>query len=177
MTKNMIKIIASKRWCLLLLGVLLSTTALSLAVVLKTNPKKNEKFSLFISLVEDKVKINEINEQIKSLNTFKEVNITAISVESSLYENYYQTHGKTSDILVIREELYKQVGQYSFMSLPEKYESYYGQEKYGLLLNGAEKYWEEYLSYDDDKYYLCINNSSVHKDTYCLDLLEAILNV
>ena len=158
MTKNMIKIIASKRWYLLLLGVLLSTTALSLAVILKTNPKKNEKFSLFISLVEDKVKINEINEQIKSLNTFKEVNITAISVESSLYENYYQTHGKTSDILVIREELYKQVGQYSFMSLPEKY-------------------WEEYLSYDDNKYYLCINNSSVHKDTYCLDLLEAILNV
>ena len=177
MTKNIIKTIASKRWYLLLLGVLLSTTSLSLAIILKTNPKKKEKFSLFISLVETSVKTNEINEQIKSLNDFKEVTITAISPDSSLYDNYYQTYGKTSDILVVREDLYQQVSQYSFMPIPEKYQSYSGEEEYGILLNGAKNYWEDYLSYDDNKYYLCINDSSVHKDTYCLDLLEVIFNV
>ena len=159
-------------------------------VLLRTNPKEEEIFSLFIEAnVKDSKALESFVRENTSLQN-KEINVYSSPSSLKTYSVLFQTQGLSSDLLILSESAFQASYASSFIELNSSSPYFEESNKkvedkhFGIeLFNGETGYLTSFLEYKKKtKYYAFINKQSVHASSFqkegktdqILTLLEAI---
>ena len=173
-----------------LLTAVLLPSLVTYGVLLRTNPKEEEIFSLFIEAnVKDSKALEGFVRENTSLQN-KEINVYSSPSSLKTYSVLFQTQGLSSDLLILSESAFQASYASHFIELnsssPDFEESNKKVEEkhFGIeLFNGETGYLTSLLEYKEKKkYYAFINKQSVHASSFqkegktdqILTLLEAI---
>ena len=155
---------------LYIIAVLAIPAIVTYGVILRTNPKAEEMFTIFVE-----ANINDVDafktfikEHTSSGN--KEITIYSSLSSMSTYEIIYQTQGLESDLLILSDNAFKNDYSSNFVELNEGNEFYKDNNKmvedkhFGVeIYNHGEGYLSNYIKYNNDtNYYIFINKGSVH---------------
>ncbi len=165
------------RLYLYILAVILIPAALTYGIILKTNPKPEEMFTVFVD-----ANINDseaFKSYIKQNTDEKDKETTIYSHLSSMntYDVVYQTQGLNSDILILSENGFKNDYAANLVEINDE-NSYYSitnkmveDKHFGIeIFDGKDGYLKDYIKYNDGiKYYIFINNGSVHTKNFKSD--------
>lgn len=153
-----------------ILLVLILPSVLVYGIILWTNPKANEVFSIFVdaNLIDNKSFESFIKENTDSKN--KEINVYSSLSSLSIYTVMFQTQGLESDLLILSDNGVNQSYVTNFIELKSDMSYYsstnkiYDGKHYGIqIYDGQEGYLSEYIKYENDiNYYVFINKNSVH---------------
>ena len=159
-------------------------------VILRTNPKEEEIFSLFIEAnVQDSKALESFVRENTSLQN-KEINVYSSPSSLKTYSVLFQTQGLSSDLLILSESAFQASYASHFIELNSSSPYFEESNKkvedkhFGIeLFNGETGYLTSLLEYKEKmKYYAFINKQSVHASSFqkegktdqILTLLEAI---
>lgn len=163
------KKIIGRFWYLFLLLALASSLAASLGVTFKTNPTKEQKFSFFFALSEDKVNSALLETSMRKVApSLKKVTITSSSPDSSMYSSFLSTYATNADLQffprsALTEDLLK-----NFLELPQSYKESInffdaaGVAKGYEVKGGQRKLLADYITWGEEDYFLFILKSSSH---------------
>lgn len=173
-----------------LLAAVLVPSLVTYGVLLRTNPKEEEIFSLFIEAnVKDSKALESFVRENTSLQN-KEINVYSAPSSLKTYSVLFQTQGLSSDLLILSESAFQASYASNFIEL--HFSSPYFEESnkkveekhFGIeLFNGETGYLTSFLEYQENiRYYAFINKESVHASSFqkegktdqILTLLEAI---
>ena len=170
------------------IGVFVGISALTcLSITLATNPKKYEKFQIFVGadFTNKDGFINEINGLLKE---DLEVKIEALNESDSLFNTKFNTFGKTSDIIIVSKTIMDTQDNVPYVTFSQG-DKYYSDLNYsnfercfGILLNGNENnYLSKYFSLKDEPYYAFVSQKTVHGEhllnTYSTDQVDRVLTL
>lgn len=173
-----------------LLTAVLLPSLVTYGVLLRTNPKEEEIFSLFIEAnVKDSKALEGFVRENTSLQN-KEINVYSSPSSLKTYSVLFQTQGLSSDLLILSESAFQASYASSFIELNSSSPYFEESNKkvedkhFGIeLFNGETGYLTSLLEYKKKtKYYAFINKQSVHASSFqkegktdqILTLLEAI---
>lgn len=157
-----------------ILAVLIIPSLVTYGVILKTNPKKEEIFTIFVDAnINDE---KEFKRFVKENTNIKNKEINVYSTLSSLqtYQVLYLTQGLESDILILSENGFDNSDSSYYLELTSGNTYYSDTNKmvnnkhYGIELydgnNGAITSYVNYIK--DVKYYIFINKKSIHTSSF-----------
>lgn len=173
-----------------LLTAVLLPSLVTYGVLLRTNPKEEEIFSLFIEAnVQDSKALESFVRENTSLQN-KEINVYSSPSSLKTYSVLFQTQGLSSDLLILSESAFQASYASHFIELNssspyfEESNKQVEEKHFGIeLFNGETGYLTSLLEYKEKtKYYAFINKQSVHASSFqkegktdqILTLLEAI---
>lgn len=173
-----------------LLTAVLLPSLVTYGVLLRTNPKEEEIFSLFIEAnVKDSKALEGFVRENTSLQN-KEINVYSSPSSLKTYSVLFQTQGLSSDLLILSESAFQASYASHFIELNSSSPYFEESNKkvedkhFGIeLFNGETGYLTSLLEYKEKmKYYAFINKQSVHASSFqkegktdqILTLLEAI---
>ena len=157
------------KWYVFIIWLLISIFNSIWSVDIKTNYKKEEVISIFISA-------NSFNdEEIKAKLTsekkgnIKEVYIKCVQINDPNYFLSYSTFGtENSDLLILKIDMFddETIKQFYFIEEMEHslYDLYKIDDKpYGIIIHAKDNtHKNEIIEYDDSDYVLVVNPNSVH---------------
>ena len=179
-----------RRIYLYIIAVLVVPSIITYGVILKTQPKQEEIFTIFVE-----ANINDISSFqsfVKENTNIKNKETTIYHTLSSIstYEVIFQTQGLESDLLILSENAFKNDYSSNFVELDSENVFYsttnkmVNEKHFGIqVFDGNEGFLSEFIKYIDDiNYYIFINKNSVHtsrfssegKTEQIFNLLEAI---
>ena len=175
---------------LYIIAVLVIPAIVTYGVILKTNPKAEEIFTVFIEAnIKDEDGLKSFIKEHTNRDN-KEIIIYSSLSSMNTYEIIYQTQGLDSDILILSDNAFKNDNSSNYVELKEDNAFYKDTNKmvndkhFGIeIYNQGEGYLADYIKYNEDNnYYVFINNGSVHtthfsdsgKTEQIYKLLEAI---
>ena len=173
-----------------LLTAVLLPSLVTYGVLLRTNPKEEEIFSLFIETnVKDSKALESFVRENTSLQN-KEINVYSAPSSLKTYSVLFQTQGLSSDLLILSESAFQASYTSNFIELNssspyfEESNKKVEEKHFGIeLFNGETGYLTSFLEYKENaRYYAFINKQSVHASSFqkegktdqILTLLEAI---
>lgn len=173
-----------------LLAAVLIPSLVTYGVLLRTNPKEEEIFSLFIEAnVKDSKALESFVRENTSLQN-KEINVYSAPSSLKTYSVLFQTQGLSSDLLILSESVFQVSYASNFIELLptspyfEESNKKVEEKHFGIeLFNGESGCLVSLLEYKKNtKYYAFINKQSVHASSFqkegktdqILTLLEAI---
>lgn len=171
-------------------ALVLIPSLVTYGVILRTNPKKEELFTIFIeanienpNAFKDFIKLNT-NEKNKETTLYSSLS------SMSTFQIIYQTQGLESDLIILSDNAFKNDYVSNYIELSEKDYLYSETNKqvedkhFGIeIFNGKDGFLTQYIKYKSEtKYYAFLNKSSVHTNPYSKEgttkqiyrLLEAI---
>lgn len=175
-----------------ILAVVVIPSIVTYGVILRTNPKAEEVFTVFVEAnVHDSSSFkNFIRSNTNESN--KEVNVYSCLSSMNTYQVIYQTQGLESDLLILSDDAFKEDSVANYVELAPENDFYgstnkiVGEKHFGIqLFDGTIGYLSDYIRYKKDtNYYAFINKDSVHKMRFSSEgktnqiftLLEAIYN-
>ena len=153
-----------------ILLVILVPSILVYGIILWTNPKAEEKFTVFVdgSLNNSKDFESFIKENTNNKN--KEVTVYSSLSSLSIYTVMFQTQGLESDLLILSDNGIKQSYVSNFIEIKSDMPYYSTTNKsfdgkhYGIqIYNGQQGYLSNYIKFDEGiNYFIYLNKNSVH---------------
>lgn len=162
------------RLYLYVIAIILIPAIVSYGVILKTNPKDYEIFSVFVeaNFRDSSSFKNYIKENTGKAN--KEINLYSITSDLKAYEVVYQTQGLESDILILSDKAFKNDYSSNYVELMENSSFYSDTNKmvndkhFGIqIFDGMQGKLTDFINYEENQqYYLFINKYSVHTSRF-----------
>ena len=161
----------------------------SSAILLKTNPKATEKYSLFVGAYlkpESTLKV-KVTKYLKEFDN-KEINIFAMDYYDSSFNLHYAAQGMNSDAYILPLKAMQEMDK-SVLAILEEGNEFYSSTNY--IDEDGHHYGIEIINqfnddirYQDEKYYVCVRKDSVHslrfnesaKDEQTYVLLKGMFN-
>lgn len=172
-----------------LISLVVVPIVVSSLVILRTNPKKTERYSLFVGAYLDpngSLK-NKIKTYLAQYND-KDISIFASDYSDPNFSIHYTSKGLTSDLLILSNTELNNLDKSIYSVLSEDNEFYSNtnyvenEKHYGIDINN---HLNEEIRYNEgETYYLCVRNDSVHsygfndsgKTNQTYTLIKSILN-
>ena len=172
-----------------LISLVVVPIVISSLVILRTNPKKTERYSLFVGAYLDPNSSlkSKIQTYLASYND-KDISIFASDYSDQNFAIHYTSKGLTSDLLILSSKELNNLDKSIYSILDETNEfysntNYIDDEKhYGIAIN--DHLSNEIRYNEGEDYYFCIRNDSVHslkfnengKTDQTYTLIKSILN-
>ena len=173
-----------------ILAIILVPALVTYGIILRTNPKKEEVFTVFVEAnITDSSSFKDYIKDNTNPNN-KEINIYSHLSNMNTYEIIFQTQGIESDILILSEQGFKDDQSSYFIELSSDNKFYSSTNKivedkhFGIeIYDGKSGYLTDYINFiENNKYFIFLNKDSIHtsqllkdgKTNQIITLLEAI---
>lgn len=174
---------------LYLIALFVVPIVVSSVIILRTNPSKTERYSLFVGAYLDpngSLK-SRIKNYLASYND-KDISIFASDYSDPNFAIHYTSKGLTSDLLILSTTELNNLDKSIYSVLDENNEFYSNtnfiedEKHYGININNHLS--NEIRYNENEAYYLCVRNDSVHsfgfneegKTNQTYTLIKSILN-
>lgn len=170
------------KWYVFIVWLLISTFISFWAVDIRTNYKKEEVMTIFISA--DSYNDREISNKLskEKIGNIKETNIKCVQINDPNYYLAYSTFGtESSDLLILKIDMFDDESLKQFYPLDKLDDSLYDfykidEKPYGVIIHSKDDdHINEIISYGNSDYAIFINPNSAHINN--IELLIEYINL